>query len=109
MSPFFFELELLGSSPDEPKPMKNTIELASSLSFSFIKKWKLRARACSELFEKPGLSSLELIYCEPKIRPGPSSPSPGSFPLYLGPFPDISLGARPCVGVFEKLACPTDS
>ena len=26
-------------------------------------------------------SSLGLIYCKPKIRPGPSSPSPGSFPL----------------------------
>ena len=75
------ELELWGSSQAEPEPMKNTIETASSLSC--IKTGKFNLEPNSRFFKNQALwaSSLGLIYCELKIRPGPSSPSPGSFHL----------------------------
>ena len=47
--------------------------------------FETRARACFELFWKLGFSSLEpgAYLLRAKIRPGPSSLSPGSFHLYL--------------------------
>ena len=50
------------------------------------KSWKPQARAYFKLFKNQAhrASSLGLIYCKPKIRPGPSIPSPGSFHFYAG-------------------------
>ena len=71
------ELELWGSSPNEPKPMKNTTEPASSSSFSFIKTGNFKGEPtwgfCKNQVVEPQALSLRLIYCEPL------SLSPGSF------------------------------
>ena len=73
------KLELRGSSPKEPMPLKDTIKPALSLSLPLIKTGIFMLKPTSS-FKKADLS-LGLIYCKPKIRPGPSSPSLGSFHL----------------------------
>ena len=67
------ELELWGSSPDEPEPMINTIKPASSPSLSFIKTGNFKLEPSPSFLKNQArrASSQGLIYCEPKIRPGP--------------------------------------
>ena len=60
------ELKLWGSSP---KPVKNSLEPASSPSFS-LKKLEISTSSLLWAFLNSGSSSLGLIYCEPKIWHG---------------------------------------
>ena len=62
------------SSPDEPEPVQISLEPASSPGFLLIKMLILEFEPMGKL----GSSSMGLIYCEPKIRPGPQSPEANS-------------------------------
>ena len=77
------ELKLQVSSPDKPEPAKISLKPAMSPILLYIKtvKFKLQPALRFSEIQACWASSLGLIYCKPKIRPGPSSSSPGSFHL----------------------------
>ena len=67
----------------EPEPFQISLKPASSPSFLLMKILIFELEPTSSLRENltRRASSLGLIFCEPKISPGPLSPSPGSFHL----------------------------
>ena len=69
------------------------------------KNCKIQAWACFELFGRlvePLAWGLFTIKPKPKIRPGPSSPSPGSFHLYIN-LVEVSIGTNFLGGIFEQV------
>ena len=97
-SPIFWDpsrAQALSIVPERAQACPNFPQACFEPELVTYRNLKIQARACLELFWKLGLLSLGFLYCKPKIRPGPQSPSPGSCHLYWLNSPTLVLPPPP--------------